>query len=67
MASFNLRKRGHNMNQLAFDFVTGFAKSHNLDPTRIISIELDANKGIKYKYLGTFEIIEVEELHKWAM
>lgn len=55
------------MNKLAFDFVTEFAKSHNLDPTRIMSIELDANKGIKYKYLGTFEIIEVEELHKWAM
>ncbi len=55
------------MNQLAFDFVNEFAKSHNLDPTRIISIELDANKGIKYQYLATFEVITVEELHKWAI
>jgi hypothetical protein len=55
------------MDQLAFNFVTEFAKSHNLDPTRIISIELDANKGIKYQYLGTFEVITVEELNKWAV
>jgi hypothetical protein len=55
------------MNQLAFNFVTEFAKSHNLDPTRIISIELDVNKGIKYQYLDTYDVITVEELSKWAM
>ena len=55
------------MNQLAFIFVTEFAKSKDLDPTRIISIELDVNKGIKYQYLNTYDVITVEELNKWAM
>ena len=55
------------MNQLAFNFVTEFAKSKDLDPTRMISIELDVNKGIKYQYLDTYDVVTVEELNKWAL
>lgn len=55
------------MNQIAYDFVKEFAKSRDLDPTRIIFIELHADKGLKYGYLDKFEIVTVEELHKWAM
>jgi hypothetical protein len=53
------------MNMLAKTFIHEFAKDRDLDPSRFISLELHAKKGIKYSYLGQHEIITVEELHTW--
>ena len=55
------------MNILAKNFVHEFAKDRDLDPSRFISIELHVDKGIKYTYLTSDEIITVEEIFKWAM
>ena len=54
-------------NSVVTNFIKDFAQSQGVDPTLMVSIKIDVNKGVKYSYVEIPKgvVHTVEDLSEW--